>query len=144
MAIVTSATLYVSAQSRERVGFAVGNDNAAGELGHRDRLHGATYGHRHGSNECNDGCAAGPTERHDRLAHRNEGRDGPNAPTLAMRACVGEVSARWGRDPRDIRVIKTRQAGSDDFLVEVAAGHKHGHCEVNAMGTNYQFRHGRI
>jgi hypothetical protein len=118
---------------------------AAFERGYRDGLHEAGYDHRHDSGEYNEGYAAGLKERHNSLAHRHEGRgDGPNAPTRAMRACVGEASARWGRDPRDIHVIKTRQAGSDDFLVEVAAGHKHGHCEVNAMGTNYQFRHGRI
>jgi hypothetical protein len=144
MAIVTSATLYVSAQSRERVGFAAGNDNAAVERGHRDRLHEVTYGHRHGSNECNDGCAAGPKERHDRLAHRHEGRDGPNAPTRAMRACVGEASARWGRDPRDIHATKTRQADSDDFVVEVAVCQRHGSFEASACGTVCLFQNGRI
>lgn len=115
------------------------------DRGYRDGLHNAEYDFRHDSPEYNDGFAAGQKERHNQLAHRHprEG-DGPNAPALAMRACVGEASAKWGRNPRDISVIKTRQAGSNDFYVEVAAGHRHGNCEVSADGNIYLFQKGRI
>ncbi len=115
------------------------------ERGYRDGLHHADYDHRHDSPDYNDGFAAGHKERHNRLAHRHatEG-GGPNAPTLAMRACVGQASAEWGRDPRDIHVVKSRQAGADDFYVEVAAGHRHGNCEVNSTGRIYLFRKGHI
>ncbi len=118
---------------------------AAFERGYRDGLHHAGYDHRHDGPEYNDGYAAGAKERHNRLAHRHENRgDGPNAPTLAMRACVGEASARWSRSPHDIHVIKSRQASTDDFFVEVAAGHRHGNCEVSSRGQIYLFKKGRI
>ena len=118
---------------------------AAFDRGFRDGLHDAPYDHGHDSNPYNDGFAAGLKERHNRLAHRHprEG-DGPNAPTLAMRSCVGEASAKWGRNPRDIQVVKSRQAAGDDFYVEVAAGHRHGNCEVSAEGQIYLFKNGRI
>jgi hypothetical protein len=115
------------------------------ERGYRDGLHNAEYDHRHYSPEYNEGFAAGHKERHNRLAHRHATEEGgPNAPTLAMRACVGQASAEWGRDPRDIHVVKSRQAGADDFYVEVAAGHRHGNCEVNSTGRIYLFRKGHI
>jgi hypothetical protein len=115
------------------------------ERGYRDGLHNDDYDPRYNSEAYGEGFSAGMKERENRLAHkRRHESDGPNAPTLAMRACVGEASARWNRNPRDIHVVKSRQAASNDFFVEVSAGHKHGNCEVSATGDIYLFQNGRI
>ncbi len=118
---------------------------ASFERGYRDGLHNAEYDSRHSNREYGEGYSAGMKERDNRLAHRRNNDNGaPNAPSLSMRACVGEASAKWGRNPRDIVVVKTRKAASNDFYVEVAAGHKHGNCEVSASGEVYLFQNGRI
>ena len=117
------------------------------ERGYRDGLHNDGYRgwYGHDSRAYGEGYAAGQKERDNRLAHeRWSESDGPNAPAFSMRACVGEASARWSRNPRDIHVVKTKQVGGDDFMVEVAAGHRHGACEVSAGGDIYLFRDGRI
>jgi len=117
------------------------------ERGYRDGLHNDGYHGRYGhdSRAYGEGYAAGQKERDNRLAHKRwSDRDGPNAPSLSMRACVGEASASWNHNPHDIHVVNTSQVGGNDFLVEVAAGHKHGTCEVSSSGQIYIFRNGRI
>jgi hypothetical protein len=115
------------------------------ERGYRDGLHGEDYDSRHSSEAYGQGFDAGVKERSNRLSHKSwEEDEGPDAPPLAMRGCVGEASASWDINPRRIQVVKTQQPAADDFLVEVAAGHKHGFCEVSAQGNVIFFRNGRI
>jgi hypothetical protein len=83
-------------------------------------------------------------ERDNRLAHKKHHKSKNKAPTVALRTCVGEASAKWGTNPQRISVIKSKKAGSDDYFVEVAAGHKHGSCEVSKHGEIYEFKNGRI
>lgn len=116
------------------------------DRGFSDGLH--NYNFRNGKGSAySEGYGAGFKERENRTAqHRrnhseNEGR---NAPTLAMKYCVGEASEKWGLKPHHIHVSKTKQVGGDDFLVELAAGHRYGNCEVNSQGKIFLFKNGRI
>lgn len=120
-----------------------GEETADFERGYRDGLHNEPFATPYPKPAYAEGYQAGHKERANRLAHKNrrEG-DGPHAPQLAMRGCVGEASARWSRDPRDIHVVRTRQEASNDFYVEVAAGHRHGTCEVGAGGNVFMFQNG--
>ena len=118
------------------------------ERGYRDGLHNEPYDSRHSSAAYGSGYDAGHKERANRLAHKQTHPD-HKVPSLAARGCVGEASARWGRDPRDIHVTASKkgsfsQAAGQEYLVEVSAGHRHGHCNVNAEGTVFQFQKGRL
>ncbi|WP_343115852.1 hypothetical protein [Ostreiculturibacter nitratireducens] len=116
------------------------------ERGYRDGLHNERYDTRWDTRAYSEGYDAGQKERSHRLSHsgnRSRG-DHVDAPTLAVRGCVGEASAQWGRDPRDIHATRSRQMGSNDFYIEVGAGHHHGVCEVGATGNIYQFQNGRL
>lgn len=122
-------------------------EHAEFERGYRDGLYGEPYDGRYGHYTAayGDGYAAGHKERDNRLAHKTRHQNAsPNAPTLSMRSCVGEASANWNLNPRAIHVVDTVQAASDDFYVEVAAGHRHGVCEVSAAGKIYLFQNGRM
>jgi hypothetical protein len=124
---------------------ATSHEESEFERGYRDGVHGEDYDSRHSSEAYGQGFDAGVKERSNRLSHKSrDEREGPDAPPLAMRGCVGEASANWDINPRDIEVVKTEQPAADDFLVEVAAGHKHGVCEVSAQGNVLFFRDGRI
>jgi hypothetical protein len=114
------------------------------DRGYSDGLHNEAHNSRGMGADYNDGFAAGHKERENRLAAKrnNHGKNG--TPIIAMRTCVGEASAKWDRNPRDIVVIKSRKLGSNDFLVEVGVGHKHGSCEVSKSGEIYLFKNGRI
>ncbi|PRY22280.1 hypothetical protein CLV78_107204 [Aliiruegeria haliotis] len=118
---------------------------AAFDRGYRDGLHNAERDPRDGGRNYTDGYEAGEQERQHRLAHRKQDNHVKhNLPNLAKRACVGEASARWGRNPRDIHVTNGRKVGGDDYLVEVSAGKRHGNCEANSKGDIYLFKKGRI
>jgi hypothetical protein len=117
---------------------------AAFERGYRDGLHNAPYDAGRHSGAYGDGYSAGMNEREHRLAPLYHGGEGPNAPTLAMNACVHEAADRWNLNRHDVHVTKTRQSGSDDFFVEVAAGKHRATCEVGATGNTYQMQKGRL
>lgn len=113
---------------------------AAYERGYSDGLHNfdievsnvpAAYG---------EGYAAGQKERENRGKHVNTANSGHHKATKRqMKGCIGEASAYWGINPRDISAVKSiandSQASSGNFLVEVAAGHKHGFCDMDANGN---------
>lgn len=120
------------------------NYEAAYERGYRDGLYNEPYDSRHSSEAYGNGYSSGMKERENQLAHKRHTDDARSAPNIAMRACVGEASAKWDRNPRDISVIKSRKLMSNDFMVEVAVGHKHGACEVSADGKVFQFQNGTI
>jgi len=115
------------------------------DRGFSDGLHNYDYDSARSSVAYGEGYDSGKKERDDRTAqHRRDHGEGPNAPALAMKSCVGEASEKWGLRPHHIHVVKTKQAGNDDFFVEVKAGHKHGNCEVNSQGEIFLFKNGRI
>lgn len=118
------------------------------ERGYRDGLHNEPYDSMHSSAAYGSGFDAGHKERANRLAHKQIHPD-DKAPHLATAGCVGEASAQWGRNPRDIHVVATKkgsfsQAGGQEFRVEVSVGHKHGVCNVNAEGTVFKFQKGHL
>jgi hypothetical protein len=121
-----------------------GDSEAYFERGYRDGLHGEDYDSAYNNAEYGEGFSAGMKERDNRLAHKKHHKSKNKAPTVALRTCVGEASAKWGTNPQRISVIKSKKAGSDDYFVEVAAGHKHGSCEVSKHGEIYNFKNGRI
>ncbi|MCB1501278.1 MAG: hypothetical protein KDK07_16090 [Bauldia sp.] len=117
------------------------------ERGYNDGLYNAPYHAGSGDQPYRAGYDAGVYERSHRLAHSRDHEwqgDRHGAPRLAMRACVGEASAKWGRRPTDIVPVKSRKIGGDDYLVEVAAGHRHGRCEVSGEGRVYLLINGTI
>lgn len=123
-------------------------ETAAFERGYRDGLHNEPYDSLRSSAAYGSGYDAGHKERANRLAHKHESH-GDKVPNLASAGCVGEASAQWGRNPRDIHVVRAKkggfsQAGGQEYQVEVAAGHKHGHCDVNDKGTVFKFHKGRL
>ena len=118
------------------------------ERGYRDGLHNEPYDSRHSSAAYGNGFDAGHKERANRLAYKHRDKAG-NAPDVAMRACVGVASAKWTRNPRDIHVVAAKkgsfaQSSGQEYLIEVAAGHKHGVCSVSQNGTVYRVKHGRL
>ncbi|SDB15324.1 hypothetical protein SAMN02982931_01195 [Bauldia litoralis] len=117
------------------------------ERGYNDGLYNAPY-HGAGADQAyRNGYDAGVTERRNRMAHNRDHEwqaDQHSAPRLAMRACVGEASAKWNRRPTDIVPVKSRKIGGDDYLVQVAAGHRSGKCEVSGNGRVYLLENGKI
>lgn len=127
---------------------ATGEETADFERGYRDGLHNAAYDSRRSTAAYGAGFDAGHKERANRLAYKRQDTS-KGAPNVALRTCVGEASAQWGRNPRDIHVVGSAtgafsQAGGQEYQVEVAAGHKHGVCTVNAQGSVFSFRSGRL
>lgn len=118
------------------------------ERGYRDGLHNEPYDSRHSTAAYGSGFDAGHKERANRLARKNIHKD-DKAPHLATSGCVGEASAQWGRNPRDIHVVNSKkgsfsQAGGQEFRVEVSVGHKHGVCDVSAKGAVFKFHKGHL
>lgn len=124
------------------------NSVALFERGYRDGLHNEPYDSHHSSAAYGNGFDAGHKERANRLAYKHRDKSG-DAPDIAMRACIGEASAKWTRNPRDIHIVAAKkgsfaQSSGQEYLVEVAAGHKHGVCSVSQNGTVYSVKHGRL
>ncbi|MCB1494830.1 MAG: hypothetical protein KDJ86_03510 [Bauldia sp.] len=117
------------------------------ERGYNDGLYNAPYHGAAADEPYRAGYDAGVTERRQRVAHNREHEweaDRHAAPRAAMRACVGEASAQWGRRPTDIVPTRSRKIAGDDYLVEVAAGHRLGNCEVSGAGQVYLLKKGGI
>lgn len=117
------------------------------ERGYNDGLYAAHYNTRNNTEAYREGYDAGRYDREHRVGHYHEDEghgDRHGAPSLARRGCVGEASARWGVNPRDIHPVKSRQIGGDDYMVEVAAGYRHGKCEVSGDGRVFLLEDGRI
>lgn len=125
-----------------------GQEKADFERGYRDGLHNEPYDSARSSAAYGAGYDAGHKERANRLAYKQHDAE-RGAPNLAMRSCVGEASARWNRNPRDIHVVASAmgsfsQAGGQEYRVEVATGHRHAVCNVNAEGTVFGIEKGRL
>lgn len=117
------------------------------ERGYNDGLYNAPYHGANANEPYRAGYDAGVTERRQRMAHNRDHEweaDQHHAPRRAMSACVGEASSKWGRRPTDITPVKSKKIGGDDYLVEVASGHRHGKCEVSAEGQVYLLQNGKI
>lgn len=111
------------------------------ERGYNDGLYNLPYDSRHDSSQYVNGFAAGQKERHNRTAYRHQSH---GAPVAALQACVSKASRRWDRNASRIHVIKSKKLRQNDFMVEVALGHTHGHCEVDSYGDVKHFRSGRM
>ena len=125
-------------------------EKAQFERGYRDGLHNEAYDSRHSSVMYGQGFDAGHKERSNRLAHKRHSNSDATLPDgKAARACVGEASAEWGRDPRDIHVVDREkgafsQASGQEIRIELAAGHKHGVCTVDHKGTVFGIEKGHL
>lgn len=153
-ALAALAILGIAALAHHEDHYRQGNAPANGqqtadfERGYRDGLHNEPYNSARSSVAYGSGYDAGHKERANRLAYKRHGA-AQGAPNLAMRGCVGEASAMWNRNPRDIHVVASArgsfsQAGGQEYRVEVAAGHRHAVCNVNAEGTVFNVRNGRL
>ena len=111
------------------------------ERGYKDGLHGAAYDTDAPAEAYGPGYDAGVQERSHHVAHNRPHEWAPDrhaAPRLALRGCIGEASAFWGISPRDISAVKSGPGGSQaskSFMVEVAAGYRHGICDMKPDGT---------
>lgn len=117
------------------------------ERGYQDGVHDHHFDEDRDSQAYKDGFEAGQYDRKHRVSHYSDDgdhRDRHDAPSLTQRACMGEASASWDVNPRDIYPVRSRQIGGDDYLVEVASGYRHGSCEVNAEGRVYLLKDGHI
>jgi len=117
------------------------------ERGYQDGVHNYHFDEHRDSRAYKDGFDAGVYDRKHRVSHYREDddyRERHGAPGLAQRACVGEASASWDVNPRDIYPVRSKQIGGNDYLVEVASGYRHGKCEVSAEGRIYLLEDGRI
>lgn len=155
-ALAALALLGIAALAHHDDHYRAGNEpksaqqTARFERGYRDGLHNEHYDTAHSSAMYAQGYDAGQKERSNRLAHKRQANNENQLPNgIAARSCVGQASADWGRNPRDIHVVARRkgsfsQAGGQEILIELAAGHKHGICRVNQNGTVFEVRNGRL
>ncbi|SOC39949.1 hypothetical protein SAMN05892877_106275 [Rhizobium subbaraonis] len=111
------------------------------EEGYRDGLYGTPYNTGAPSEAYAPGYNAGISERERQRqsAYRHDGSGGKSKSAgLAKRGCIGEASAYWGINPRDIHAVKVVhgevQADRNTFLVEVKSGRLHGVCDMRGNG----------
>ena len=113
------------------------------ERGYRDGLYNDAYDSRHSSTAYSRGYDAGQKERANRLAYKQHS-NATRVPAAAMRSCVNEAASSWGIREHDVHVIKAGQEGSDNYYIELAAGHKHVICGTNSKGQVFNLRDGRL
>lgn|GEM_PF-5068682 len=61
------------------------------------------------------------------------------SPREAKRACKRRASSRWGVRPPDIRIVRDRRLGRDDYNVKLAFRDYRAECEVSGRGHIYFF-----
>lgn len=120
------------------------NYRAMFERGYRDGLHNEPYDSRHSSEAYGSGYDAGHKERSNRLSYKKSNVGGTSVPNAAMHGCVKEVSSSLRVGRHDVHVIKAGQEGSDNFYIELAAGHRHVVCASNSQGQIFDLRDGRL
>jgi hypothetical protein len=70
---------------------------------------------------------------------------GVNVPKAAMNACFNDaVKGVFQTNPHNVHVIKAAQEGAGTFYIELAHGHKHVVCEVNAKGEIFATEYRRL
>jgi hypothetical protein len=119
-------------------------EKAEFERGYRDGLHNEPFNPNRSSTAFAQGYDAGHKERANRLAHKNNDANATRVPRAAMDSCVGDAASAMSVGRHDIHVIKANQEGSDNFYIELAAGHRHFVCAVNSAGQIFDTRYGRL
>ncbi|WP_299353486.1 hypothetical protein [uncultured Shimia sp.] len=114
------------------------------ERGYRDGLHNERYDSRHSGENYAQGYDAGQKERQNRLSHKTRDVHGTKVPTAAIRSCKDEVASSLNVGKHDVHLIKAGQEGSDNFYIEMAAGHKHLICGSSGAGKVFNLRNGRL
>jgi hypothetical protein len=119
-------------------------ETAEFERGYRDGLHNEPFDPYRSSTAFAQGYDAGHKERANRLAHKSSNVAGIKVPQAALSSCVSDAAAAMNVGGQDVHVIKAGQEGSDNYYIEVAAGHKHLVCSVNSKGQIFDTRYGRL
>lgn len=109
------------------------------EQGYRDALYGNPYDTRAPREAYAPGYNAGIAERDSqrRVVRHSGNGDLSQGAGMAKRGCIGEASAYWGINPRDIHATRAVAGGSQaapGFMIEVRAGRLHGICDMTPDG----------
>lgn len=133
-------------QNHYHEGYKPANSDATArfERGYRDGLHNEPYSSSHNSIDYAQGYDAGQKERQNRLAHKTNNVGGTKVPHAALKSCVSDAASAMSVGVHDVHVIKAGQEGADNFYIEVAAGHRHLVCSVNAQGQIFDTRYGTL
>ena len=114
------------------------------ERGYRDGLYNEPYDSRHSSTAYANGYDAGHMERANNLAYKTNNVGGMKVPQAALNSCVSEVASSLNVGSHHVHVIKAGQEGSDNYYIELAAGHRHLICATNGAGQVFNMRDGRL
>lgn len=120
------------------------DETAEFERGYRDGLHNEPFDPYRSSTAFAQGYDAGHKERANRLAHKSRDANAVRVPQAALNSCITDAASAMNVGGQDVHVIKANQEGSDNFYIEVAAGHKHLVCSVNSQGQIFDTRYGRL
>lgn len=109
------------------------------EQGFRDGLYGNPYNTSAPTNVYATGYNAGVGERASQrqVVRHSDPTGNTKESGLAKRGCIGEASAYWGVNPRDIhavKVVRDEVQAAKAYMVEVKSGRLHGVCEMLANG----------
>lgn len=114
------------------------------ERGYRDGLHNEPFDPYNSSTAFAQGYDAGHAERANSLAHKTSNVRGTKVPQAALNSCVKDAASAMSVGTHQIHVIKAGQEGADNYYIELASGHKHLVCSVNAKGAIFDTRYGRL
>ncbi|MGG7644784.1 hypothetical protein ACQ5SP_08280 [Rhodovulum sp. YNF3179] len=119
-------------------------EKAMFEAGYRDGLHDVRFDTGYGSRAYSEGYAAGHKERENRLAHKQGHAQKVRVPSAAIAACRDEAVSSLGVRMRDVHIVNAGQEGSDNYYIELAAGHHHVVCGTSGNGQVFNLRDGRL
>ncbi len=114
------------------------------ERGYRDGLYNEPYDARYSSTAYANGYDAGHKERSNNLAYKTSNVGGVKVPQAALNSCVSEVASSLNVSTHHVHVINAGQEGSDNFYIELAAGHRHLICGSSGAGQVFNMRDGRM
>ncbi len=115
------------------------------ERGYRDALHGYDYDSARSSSWYSQGFDAGHQERLSRTTHRHRtSPDESKVSAFNLQSCADTVAARMNVGSHHVHVTRSVVRGPNDYLVEVAVGHKYLVCAMGDNGQMNDVSEGRI
>ncbi|GHC54081.1 hypothetical protein [Neogemmobacter tilapiae] len=149
-ALAAAAILGIAAVSHKETHYRDGYrpkdaaETADFERGYRDGLHNVAFDPANSSTAFAQGYDAGQKERANSLSYKTSNVKGVKVPQAAMNSCVNDAASAMSVGRHQIHVVKAGQEGADNYYIELASGHKHLVCSVNAKGEIFDTRYGRL
>jgi hypothetical protein len=146
LAIIGAATLlHHKGHYREGYAPADADETAQFEMGYRDGLHNYAYASNYPTTAYMNGYDAGAKERANAHAHHTNNVGGVKVPKAALDSCFNDaVKGVFQTSAHNVHVVKAAQEGVDNFYIELAYGHKHVVCSVNAKGEIFNTEYRRL